>query len=48
MEIGHKLKEARVAAGLTQEEVVEEICVSRQTVSNWETGENLSGYLQRD
>lgn len=36
MEIGKKLKEARMAAGLTQEQVAEEIFVSRQTISNWE------------
>lgn len=37
MEIGKKLKETRVKAGLTQENVAEEIQVSRQTISNWET-----------
>jgi transcriptional regulator with XRE-family HTH domain len=36
MEIGKKLKKARMAAGLTQEKVAEEILVSRQTISNWE------------
>lgn len=36
MEIGKKLKEARVNSGLTQEQVAEKINVSRQTVSNWE------------
>lgn len=36
MEIGVKLKQARVKAGLTQECVVEKIQVSRQTISNWE------------
>lgn len=36
MEIGKKLKNARMLAGLTQERVAEEILVSRQTVSNWE------------
>lgn len=35
MEIGKKLKEARMAAGLTQEKVADEIFVSRQTISNW-------------
>lgn len=29
---------ARVAAGLTQEELAEKMGVSRQTVINWETG----------
>lgn len=36
MEIGKKLKAARLASGLTQEKVAEEILVSRQTISNWE------------
>ena len=37
MNIGQKLKEARTRAGLSQEKVSEEIQVSRQTISNWET-----------
>ena len=36
MEIGVKLKEARIKSGLTQENVAEKIQVSRQTISNWE------------
>ena len=36
MEIGKKLKNARIEAGLTQENVAEKINVSRQTISNWE------------
>lgn len=36
MEIGKKLKNARLNSGLTQEKVSEEIDVSRQTISNWE------------
>lgn len=38
MEIGRKIKDARAAAGLTQEQAAEALCVSRQTVSNWENG----------
>ena len=38
MDIGTKLKDARVSAGLTQEQVAEELGVSRQTMSNWENG----------
>lgn len=36
MEIGKKLKDARISSGLTQESVAEKINVSRQTISNWE------------
>ncbi|WP_333649730.1 helix-turn-helix domain-containing protein [Lacrimispora sp.] len=36
MNIGQKLKNTRMAAGLTQESVAEKIGVSRQTISNWE------------
>lgn len=36
MEIGKKLKKARIEAGLTQEKAAEKIDVSRQTISNWE------------
>ena len=35
MEIGQKLKDARIRSGLTQENVAESIDVSRQTISNW-------------
>ena len=38
MEIGNKIKEARNGAGLTQDQAAEKIMVSRQTISNWETG----------
>jgi transcriptional regulator with XRE-family HTH domain len=36
-----KLKDARIQAGLTQEQVAEKIMVSRQTISNWENGKSL-------
>ena len=36
MELGRKLKEVRMKANLTQEQVAEELFVSRQTISNWE------------
>lgn len=36
MEIGEKLKAARIAAHLTQEQAADAIGVSRQTMSNWE------------
>lgn len=38
MEVSERLREARSAAGLTQEQVAEALGVSRQTVSNWERG----------
>ena len=41
MEIEKKLKDARVNAGLTQEQLAEKIMVSRQTISNWENGKSL-------
>ena len=41
MEIEKKLKDARANTGLTQEQVAEKIMVSRQTISNWETGKSL-------
>lgn len=36
MDIAEKIKNARKAAGLTQEQAAEAIGVSRQTISNWE------------
>ena len=36
MEIGKKLKDARMKFGFTQEAVAEKINMSRQTISNWE------------
>lgn len=36
MEIGKKLKNVRIEAGLTQEKAAEKIDVSSQTISNWE------------
>ena len=39
--ISEKLKELRVAAGLSQEKLAEKLMVSRQAVSKWENGEAL-------
>lgn len=36
MDIGAKIKQARIHAGLTQEQSAEVLGVSRQTISNWE------------
>ena len=41
MEIGNKIKEARNGAELTQDQAAEKIMVSRQTISNWETGKTM-------
>jgi len=38
MDIGQKLRKARLKAGFTQEQIAETIGVSRQTISNWERG----------
>ena len=42
MEIGNKIKGARVSSGLTQEQAAEKLMVSRQTISNWENGVSQS------
>lgn len=41
MEIGQKLKTARVNLGFTQEQIAEQLMISRQTVSNWENEKSL-------
>lgn len=41
MDIGEILKMKRVELNLTQEDLAEEILVSRKSISNWETGKNL-------
>ncbi len=40
MPFGQKLTDIRKKLGLTQEELAAELFVTRQTVSNWETGKN--------
>ena len=40
-EISEKLKEARHNAGITQEQLADQIMVSRVTVSHWENGRSL-------
>lgn len=42
MNIGAKIKEARQTLGITQEQVAEQLLVSRQTISSWENGVSLS------
>jgi len=41
MELGQRLKEARLSAGLKQEDLAKRLGVSRQTISNWENGRSL-------
>ena len=40
MELSSQMKKYRNEAGLSQEALAEKIFVSRQTISNWETGKN--------
>lgn len=40
MEIGAQIKKYRDAQGLSQESLAEKIFVTRQTISNWETGKS--------
>jgi len=41
MTLAEKLKEARKNAGLTQIELAEKLCVSRQAITKWETGKGI-------
>lgn len=43
-EIGQKIREARKRQGLTQEQLAEQVHVSRQTVSHWENGRAEPNY----
>jgi len=38
MEIGKQIQQRRVAANISQEELADRLYVTRQTLSNWETG----------
>lgn len=40
LEVGMQIKKYRGNMGISQEELAERVYVSRQTVSNWETGKN--------
>ena len=40
MELGNQIKSHRAALSLSQEELAEKVYVTRQTVSNWETGKS--------
>lgn len=41
MELGKQIKACRTALALSQEQLAEKVYVTRQTVSNWETGVSL-------
>ena len=45
MHIGELIKAAREEGGLTQAQAAEALLVTRQTVSNWETGKSLPDIL---
>ena len=38
MTFGQRLRELRIAAGLSQEQLAEKLDLSRQAVSKWENG----------
>lgn len=40
MEVGAQIKKYRMERNLSQEELAEQVYVTRQTVSNWETGKS--------
>ncbi len=40
MKIAQQVKQRRQALGISQEELAEQVYVTRQTVSNWETGKS--------
>ncbi|MDE6983573.1 MAG: helix-turn-helix transcriptional regulator [Lachnospiraceae bacterium] len=46
MNLGNSLFHARKNSGMTQEEVAEQLGVSRQTISKWETDETLPDIRQ--
>lgn len=41
MSIGQKLKECRKKAGLSQEQLAEKLCVSRQAITKWESDRGM-------
>lgn len=41
MELSEKLYALRKKSGLSQEQLAEQLCVSRQAISKWETGQSV-------
>ncbi len=41
MTLGEKLREARKSAGLSQQQLAEKLCVSRQAVTKWESDKGM-------
>ena len=41
MELGKKIRQLRFKAGLTQENLAEQLGLGPQAVSKWETGDSL-------
>lgn len=41
MSLGEKLKECRKKAGLSQEQLAEKLCVSRQAITKWESDRGM-------
>lgn len=42
-QIGKNLKKHRMAKGMTQDQLAEQLSVTRQAISNWETGKTQPG-----
>ncbi len=41
MSIGTRIQQLRINNGLTQEQLAEKLCVSRQSISKWEMEQSL-------
>ena len=41
MTLGEKIRHARKASGLSQEQLAEKMCVSRSAIAKWETDKGM-------
>ena len=41
MTLGEKIRESRKSAGLSQEQMAQKLCVSRQAITKWESGKGI-------